>query len=114
MITQAKQDELKRRMSALHIREEDILESFVLGSGRGGQKINKSATCVRLKHTPTGIEVKCQQERSREMNRFFARRILCEKIEDRVLGKAARKQQEIDRIRRQKARRAKKAKEKRN
>ena len=114
MITAAKQDELKHRMSALDIREEDILEKFVLGSGRGGQKINKSATCVMLKHFPTGIEVKCQKERSREMNRFFARRILCDKIEELVLGKDSKKQQEIKRIRRQKAKRAKRAKEKKD
>ena len=114
MITPAKQDELKHRMNALDIREEDILEKFVLGSGRGGQKINKSATCVMLKHFPTGIEVKCQKERSREMNRFFARRILCDKIEEIVLGKDSRKQQEIKRIRRQKAKRTKRAKEKKD
>ena len=114
MITPAKQTELKHRMNALEIREEDILEKFVLGSGRGGQKINKSATCVRLKHMPTGIEVKCQKERSREMNRFFARRILCDKIENLILGKDSRQQREIDRIRRQKGKREKRAKEKIN
>ncbi|MBN2428858.1 MAG: peptide chain release factor-like protein [Deltaproteobacteria bacterium] len=114
MITQAKQNELRQRMEALEIREEDLQESFVKGSGRGGQKINKSSTCVRLKHLPTGIEVKSQKERSREMNRFFARRILCEKIEEIVLGKDSRKQQEIERIRRQKGKRAKRAKDKKD
>ena len=97
-------------MIDLGIKEEDLQEKFVLGSGKGGQKVNKSSTCVRLKHVPTEIEVKCQKERSREMNRFFARRILCEKIEDRVLGENSPKQREIDRIRRQKRKRSKKGK----
>jgi protein subunit release factor B len=99
-------------MTDLEIHEEDLEEKFVRGSGRGGQKVNKSSTCVQLKHVPSGIEVKCQKERSREMNRFFARRILCDKIEDLVLGKNSRKSRDVDRIRRQKAKRAKKAKQK--
>jgi protein subunit release factor B len=112
MITQAKQDELKKRMASLHISEGDLQETFVTGSGRGGQKVNKSSTCVRLKHFPTGIEVKCQKERSREMNRFFARRLLCDKIEEITLDRYSPKQQDIERIRRQKWKRAKRAKNK--
>ncbi len=99
-------------MKDLDIREENLEEKFILGSGKGGQKVNKSSTCVRLKHVPTGVEVKFQKERSREMNRFFARRILCEKIEHMVLGKDSPKEQEIERIRRQKRKRTKKSKEK--
>ena len=99
-------------MIDLEIREEDLQEKFIRGSGRGGQKVNKTSTCVHLKHVPSGIEVKCQKERSREMNRFFARRILCDRIEDLVLGKDSSKSQEIDRIRRQKRKRSKRAKDK--
>jgi peptide chain release factor len=101
-------------MKDLEIREEDLQEKFIHGSGKGGQKVNKSSTCVSLKHLPTGLDVKCQKERSREMNRFFARRILCEKIENIVLGKVSPKQREIDRIRRQKLKRTKRTKEKKS
>lgn len=78
MISETKWQELRQRMEELGIREEDLVEKFILASGRGGQKIQKSASCVYLKHLPTGLEVKCQQERLRESNRFFARRALCQ------------------------------------
>ena len=81
MIRQEKWDELRRKMGELGIYEEDLVEKFILGSGRGGQNLQKTSSCVYLKHLPTGIEIKCQRERSRDMNRYFARRELCEKIE---------------------------------
>ena len=68
-VSKEKQEALKKRMEALGIHEEDLIEKFILGSGSGGQKVNKTSSCVYLKHLPTKIEVKCQQERSREMNR---------------------------------------------
>jgi len=74
---------IEERMKRLKIREEDLDERFVLGSGPGGQKINKTASCVHLRHEPSGIEVQCQEGRSREGNRFIARQRLCEKLEDR-------------------------------
>ena len=80
-ISKAKLDELKTRMERLGVSESDIEEKFVLGSGHGGQKINKTSSCVFLLHKPTGITVKCQATRSREKNRYFARRRLCELIE---------------------------------
>ena len=80
-VSQEKQDSLSIRMEKLGIREEDLIEKFILGSGSGGQKVNKTSSCVYLKHLPTGLEVKCQRERSREMNRFYARRELCDKLE---------------------------------
>lgn len=97
-------------MERLDITEESLLEKFIHGSGSGGQKINKTASCVYLKHLPTGIEVKCQQQRSRELNRFLARRELCERIEEIREGKKSARQQTIEKIRRQKRRRSRRAK----
>lgn len=107
-----KTDELKERMTKLGIREEDLIEKFILGSGSGGQKINKTSSCVYLKHIPSGIEVKCQRERSRELNRLYARRELCERLEEILFQKKSQKQQEIEKIRRQKRKRSKRSKEK--
>ena len=111
-ISKEKQDELSERMAALGIREEDLIEKFILGSGSGGQKINKTHSCVYLKHLPSGFEIKCQRDRSREMNRFLARRELCEKIEEERLGEQSKRQQAIEKIRRQKRKRSKRSKEK--
>jgi len=103
---------LHAKMEKLGIREEDFIEKFIRSSGRGGQKVNKSSTCVYLKHKPTGIEVKCQEERSQSLNRFLARRILVNKIENLILGKKSEEQKRIEKIRRQKRKRSKRAKEK--
>jgi protein subunit release factor B len=100
------------RMLSLEIYEEDLEERFIRGGGPGGQKINKSATCVVLRHLPTGVEVRCQDERSQAMNRYRARVNLCDKVEEAVLGAKSKKQQEYEKIRRQKRRRSRKAKEK--
>src|SRR4030042_5182142 len=81
-----KQEALRLKMEKYGIREQDILEKFIHGGGKGGQKINKTASCVYLKHLPSGIEVKCQAERSQLLNRFLARRTLAEKIERKILG----------------------------
>ena len=94
------------------IKEEDLLEKFVTGGGPGGQKINKTHNCVYLKHIPTGIEVKCQQARSRELNRFYARRLLLEKIRDQVFKVETKAKKEAAKIRKQKQRRSRKSKEK--
>ncbi len=107
-----KEETLKKRMSELGIREEDIEEKFVRSQGKGGQNVNKLETCVYLKHLPTGIEVKCQQERYQAMNRFLARRILTDKIEALVRGKKSAERARIEKIRRQKRRRSRRAKEK--
>ncbi|NLB56055.1 MAG: peptide chain release factor-like protein [Lentisphaerae bacterium] len=112
MVGKTKQDELLKRMEELGINERDLVEKFILGSGKGGQKINKTASCVYIKHAESGIEVKCQRSRSREMNRFFARRELCDKLEVRLLGEESKKQQEEEKIRRQKRRRTRRQKEK--
>lgn len=111
-ISKGKRDELKARMIRLGIDEKDIVEKFIHGSGPGGQKINKTASAVYLKHIPTGIEIKCQRSRLRESNRFFARRELCERIEGKTICEESKKQMEIFKKRKQKARRSRKAKEK--
>ncbi len=103
---------LQEKMRTFNIREEDIRESFVRSHGRGGQNVNKTSTCVYLKHIPTGIEVKCQQERSQALNRYRARVILVRKIEQLIKGKESEEIQRIEKIRRQKRKRSKRAKEK--
>jgi peptide chain release factor len=109
-ITQEKEDAMRARMAALGIREADLDEKFIRSSGPGGQKVNKTSSCVYLLHRPSGIEIKCQQERSQVMNRFFARRELCDRVEARVKGAASARQQEFERVRRQKRRRSRRAK----
>jgi len=99
-------------MEKLGLRESDLIEKFVRSQGKGGQNVNKLSTCVYLKHLPTGLEVKCQQERSQALNRFIARRILADKLEKIILGKKSEEEQRIAKIRRQKRKRSKRAKEK--
>jgi protein subunit release factor B len=102
---------LRRRMASLGIRESDLEEKFILGGGPGGQNVNRTASCVYLRHAPTGIEVKCQWTRSRALNRFLARRELCDEVDSRVRGAASARQQEVARIRRQKRRRSRRQRE---
>ena len=109
-VSKEKEDALRKKMDSLGIFEKDIVEKFIRSSGRGGQKVNKTSTCVYLKHLPTNIEVKCQRERSQAINRFLARRILTEKIEKMIRGKESEEQQRIEKIRRQKRKRSKRAK----
>jgi len=112
MITDDKWEKLRERMEALGIRERDLDEHFIRGSGSGGQKINKTSSCVQLVHHPGGIEIRCQKTRSQADNRYWARRELCERIEERKLGEKSAKQQAIEKIRRQKRRRSRRAKAK--
>ncbi len=111
-IRKEKLDALYQRMAELGILEDDLIEKFILGSGKGGQKVNKSAVCVYLKHVPTKIEVKCQEDRSRAMNRFLARRKLCEQIATKIQLEKTAKQQMIEKVRRQKKKRTRRSKEK--
>lgn len=111
-VSTRKVNALYQKMERFEIFEKDITEKFIRSSGKGGQHVNKVSTCVYLKHLPTGIEVKCQSERSQTLNRFFARRRLADKIEALVLGKKSKEQQRIAKIRRQKRKRSQRAKEK--
>ena len=99
-------------MEQIGLREEDIVETFIRSGGKGGQHVNKASTCVYLKHLPTGIEVKCQQERSQAMNRFHARVQLVNRVDALIRGRESAERQRIEKIRRQKRKRSKRAKEK--
>jgi protein subunit release factor B len=101
-----KESALKRRMEELGIHEDDLLEKFIRGSGHGGQKVNKTSSCVYLKHLPSGHEVKCQLSRSRVMNRHLARLELCDTLEEIQRGKQSARQQAREKVRRQKRRRS--------
>ncbi len=111
-ISKSKKEDLKKKMDDLGIYEKDLEEKFIRSHGKGGQKVNKTSSSVYLKHKPSGIEVKCQRKRSQALNRFFARRILVNKIEILVLGELSEERKRIEKIRRQKRKRSKRAKEK--
>lgn len=111
-ITTKKKENLARQMTKLEIFDNDLIEKFIRSSGPGGQHCNKNETCVYLKHIPTGIEVKCSKTRFRENNRFFARRMLVEKIDEQINKVRSDKQQKIEKLKRQKRKRSKRAKEK--
>jgi protein subunit release factor B len=102
----ANQRKLHARMDELGIDESDLVERFVQGSGPGGQKINKTSSCVFLSCPSAGIEVKCQRSRSLALNRYYARWELCERIADIRDGEISRRQMEAEKIRRQKRRRS--------
>ncbi len=103
--------QLTRRMAELGVQESDLEESFVRSGGHGGQNVNKTSTCVMLVHRPTGLQVKCQATRQQGLNRFLARRLLLDKIEEKQRGYVAAQRDEIERIRRQKRKRSRRAKE---
>jgi protein subunit release factor B len=111
-VSQTKEKILREKMKALNIREEDIEEKFIRSSGRGGQHVNKVSTCVRLRHLPTGVEARCQSERSQAINRYRARVLLVRKIDKMTRGKDSEERRRIEKIRRQKRKRSKRAKEK--
>jgi protein subunit release factor B len=111
-ITPKKQAELEARMTNLGVREDDLQEKYIRSSGPGGQKVNKTATCVYLKHLPTGLEVKMQRERSQPLNRYYVRKRLCELLEAKTLGAQSPAALQAEKIRKQKQRRQRRAKQK--
>ena len=111
-VSAEKEKALLERMLALGVSESDITETFVRSSGPGGQKVNKTSSCLHLLHKPTGFAVKCQRERSQSLNRFLARRLLLDKIEEAQQGFVAEEKKGMEKIRRQKRKRSKRAKEK--
>jgi len=110
-VSTEKEGQLAQRMAALDVREADIEETFVRSSGHGGQNVNKTSTCVMLLHRPTGVQVKCQATRQQGLNRFLARRLLLDKIEALKNGFVAAERSRIEKIRRQKRKRSRRAKE---
>ena len=113
-VSSRKEQALLQRMKELNVCEDDIEETFIRASGPGGQKTNKTSSCVSLRHIPTNIIVKCQRERSQALNRFLARRHLLDQIERMQKGFVKEDDLRIEKIRNQKRKRAKRAKEKKS
>ncbi len=111
-VSSEKEKALLERMASLGVAESDLRETFVRSSGPGGQKVNKTSSCVQLVHIPTGLTVKCQRERSQAINRFLARRLLLDRIEKLQKGFVEAEKDRVEKIRRQKRKRSKRAKEK--
>jgi len=111
-ISPEKEKAIAERMIRLGVSEEDLRETFVRSSGPGGQNVNKTATCVYLVHLPTGLSVKCQQDRSQNVNRLLAGRLLLDRIERLKTGQISAEKARIEKIRRQKRRRSQRAQEK--
>jgi len=111
-VSAEKERALEARLRALHIHEEDLEETFIRSSGPGGPHVNKTSTCVRLVHRPTGLSVKVQTSRSQGLNRFLARRLLADHLEQHLHGEESPQAPQRDKIRRQKQRRVRRTKQK--
>lgn len=110
-VSPEKHTQLTARMTALGVSEADIEETFVRSGGHGGQNVNKTSTCVMLLHRPSGLRVKCQETRQQGLNRFLARRLLLDKIEYMRKGYVDAERSRVEKIRRQKRKRSRRAKE---
>jgi protein subunit release factor B len=110
-VSPEKERALEARLQALQIHEADLEETFIRSSGPGGQHVNKTSTCVRLLHQPSGLAVKVQRSRSQGLNRFLARRLLADRVEQQVRGAESPQGQQRTKIRRQKQRRARRSKQ---
>ncbi len=108
-VGQKKWAALKLRMLELGVKKDDIEEKFIKSSGRGGQKVNKASCAVFIKHIPTGISIKCGSERSQDLNRFLALRRLLDRLENRNPKFISDRRKEINRIKKQKRKRRKRA-----
>ncbi len=104
-VTERKKAALQQRMQKCGLFEKDIGEAFVRSSGAGGQKVNKTSSCVHLKHIPSRLAVKVQKSRSQGLNRYYARKQMCELLENKLLGNESPKAKKLEKIRKQKDRR---------
>lgn len=98
-VSPEKLQKLQDMMQRLGVHRNDLEEKFVRGSGKGGQKVNKTNNCVYLTHVPSGIVIRCHCEREREINRYLARRTLCEELDHRLNGAPSPRQLELKRAR---------------
>ena len=112
MISPEKIEAIRKLMEEASVYEDDLEESFILGGGPGGQKTNKTSSVVRLSHEPSGVAVKVGESRSREDNRWIARRMLAETILDNEHKRKSAARQKAEKIRRQKRRRSRRQKQK--
>ena len=112
MISPEKIEAIRKLMEEASVYEDDLEESFILGGGPGGQKTNKTSSVVRLSHEPSGVAVKVGESRSREDNRWLARRMLAETILEREHKRKSEARQKREKIRRQKRRRSRRQKQK--
>ena len=112
-VSPEKERALEARLRTLQIHEADLEETFIRSSGPGGQHVNKTSTCVRLLHRPSGLAVRVQRSRSQGLNRFLARRLLADRLEQRLRGAASLQARQRDKIRRQKQRRGRRTKQRR-
>jgi protein subunit release factor B len=110
-VSPEKERALEARLRTLHIHEQDLEETFIRSSGPGGQHVNKTSTCVRLVHRPSGLSVKVQSSRSQGLNRFLARRLLADRLEQQLRGAESPQAQQRDKIYRQKQRRGRRTKQ---
>ena len=111
-VSAEKEKVLRARMRGLGLREAEIEETFVRSGGPGGQNVNKTSTCVRLHHTPSGLRVRCTRTRAQGLNRYHARVSLCDKMERKLTGAVEAERKRVEKLRRQKRRRSRRAKEK--
>jgi len=111
-VSPEKERALGEKLKSLGIAEKDLEEKFIRSQGKGGQNVNKTSTCVYLRHIPTGIEVKCQKTRTQVLNRYYARMLLYSKLEQSIKKEESEEEKRIAKVKRQKRKRSKRAKDK--
>lgn len=104
-------DLILQRMKAVNVFEKDIKEDFVTSPGPGGQNVNKVATCVVLKHMPSGLVIKCHECRTQLANRILARELLVKRFEFQIRKKKQEVLQQKSKERARKRKRSARSKE---